>query len=66
MIDLFRPFSNIDEDLEDIEYDHPDLSGHVHLEVADLRQEVISVYQQVSRNMEMEAEMETDMKSKID
>jgi len=51
-----RPFSHIDEDLEDIEYDNPNLHphhpnlGHVHIDAADLRQEVLSTYQQL-RNL---------------
>merc|ERR1712107_355572 len=44
-----RPFSNIDEDLEDIEYDNPAL-GHHHVDVGDLRQEVFSAYRQL-RNL---------------
>jgi len=45
-----RPFSNIEEDLEDIEYDNPDLHHHMHLDAADLKQEAVSVYQQL-RNL---------------
>ena len=44
---MFRPFSNIDEDLEDIEYDHPDLTSRSHLDIVDLKEEVLSVYNQV-------------------
>ena len=44
---IFRPFSNIDEDLEDIEYDHPDLTSRSHLDIGDLKDEVLSVYHQV-------------------
>jgi len=39
-----RPFSNIDEDLEDIEYDHP---GGQNCNTDALRQEVLSSYQQL-------------------
>ena len=45
-----RPFSNIEEDLEDIEYDNPDLHHHMHLDAADLKQEAVSVYQQVKQH----------------
>merc|ERR1719400_2099893 len=41
-----RPFSNIDEDLDDIECDSPESPG----DLCDLKQEVLSVYQQL-RNM---------------
>ena len=45
---VFRPFSNIDEDLEDIEFENGGgLGGHVHLEAGDLKQEVINAYAQV-------------------
>ena len=42
----FRPFSNIDEDLDDIECDNPDSPADLH----ELKQEVLSAYQQL-RNM---------------
>ena len=42
----FRPFSNIDEELDDIECDNPDGPG----DLCDLKQEVLSAYQQL-RNM---------------
>jgi len=46
-----RPFSNIDEDLEDIEFEAPGVhGGHVHMEAADLKQEVINAYAQL-RNL---------------
>jgi hypothetical protein len=45
---LFRPFSNIDEDLEDIECDNPDLTVGLHGDLGDLKQEVLSAYQQVN------------------
>jgi hypothetical protein len=44
---VFRPFSNIDEDLEDIECDNPDLVVGLHGDLGDLKQEVLSAYQQV-------------------
>jgi hypothetical protein len=44
----FRPFSNIDEDLEDIECDNPDLMVGLHGDLGDLKQEVLSAYQQVT------------------
>ena len=47
-----RPFSNIDEDLEDVEYDGPSAGGAgpgLDLDAQQLRQEVLSSYQQVCR-----------------
>merc|ERR1719187_3104200 len=43
---LRRPFSNIDEDLDDIECDNPDCPP----DLQELKQEVLSAYQQL-RNM---------------
>ena len=46
IIAYYRPFSNIDEDLDDIECDNPESPG----DLCDLKQEVLSAYQQL-RNM---------------
>ena len=41
MTPLFRPFSNIEEDVDDIECDNPECPE----EVQELKQEILSAYQ---------------------